>query len=436
MRQSISPLKAISYTAVTLVLFLVLSIVAIVTYPEYAYQKVELKSNDFKAAVYSDKVNRGNSVVDKLVELNSDGFECTIKIGYDYPYCIAQYKISDSFYSGVDLSDFDEIKIYGYYSAPSDNDFLRVSLLNYNPNYSTITQTHTNKYNTIELQARELTFPISIKLSQLAVPNWWTSNMKFKNVGTHKELDNVAFIEIGTGTGASLGDHQLRIKKIEFIQNIIPINRLYESILIVWGIIITLLISGIIIYLVSSLKKAKKKQQSLMAINEMLSVKSAELEVISQYDELTGLLNRTGLKSKMVECLDNKSFPLTVAMIDIDYFKSVNDNFGHQQGDLVLEQVGSLLRTFIKRGESAARFGGEEFILLLPKHDMAEVLERLEALRLEISRMDVHIKQNITASFGVAMAQQYSEFKKVIEIADTALYKAKQDGRNCIRVSA
>jgi len=172
-----------------------------------------------------------------------------------------------------------------------------------------------------------------------------------------------------------------------------------------------------------------------MAINDVLSVKSAELELISKQDELTGLLNRTGLKTKMIECLDNKLFPLTIVMIDVDYFKRINDTFGHQKGDQVLSKFGNILKTFTQGDESVSRFGGEEFIVLMPEKSIDDVVERLDTLRKNIEHTNMGVGQKITASFGLASSHEYAGFKTLIESADTALYRAKQEGRNCIRIS-
>lgn len=435
MRQTNSPIKLIGFTAIILLLLLIATVIAVLYYPKYAHQKLEFIAAQNQANVFSDLHINGNSIVKEFIDAEFDGFHCTLKRGYDYPFCISQYQMTDSRHLGVNLNEFDEIRIYGDFSAPSHNDFLRVSLLNFNPRYSNIEKTSTSKYNSIELQAHELNSPITIKLQQLAVPTWWAANMKEFDVGTHQELDNVTFIEIGTGTGASMGSYQLKFNRIELIKNTIPIKLLYEKILISWAAIITFLVCTIGSYLVISLKKTQISEQNLIAINEMLSVKSAQLERVSQHDELTGLLNRTGLKTRMVDYIEKQPFPISIAMVDIDFFKKINDNFGHHQGDHVLTKLGKLLQEFILEGETAARFGGEEFILLLPGHGIADALYRLEKLRVLISKIELAIGHKLTASIGVATAHKYSEFTQMIEIADKALYRAKQEGRNCIRVS-
>ena len=194
-------------------------------------------------------------------------------------------------------------------------------------------------------------------------------------------------------------------------------------------------VSTSMVFLLINLKKTKRSEQNLMAINDVLSVKSAELELISQHDELTGLLNRTGLKSKMIECLDKKQYPLTVVMIDVDFFKKINDTFGHQKGDTVLSNLGGLLKEFVQDEESVSRFGGEEFIVLMPEKSIEDVMDRLDRLRLQIQDTDMDIDQDVTASFGLASSQEYAGIKNLIDCADSALYQAKQEGRNCIRIS-
>jgi len=347
-----------------------------------------------------------------------------------------QLNFTEVINKGKDFSKYHKMRIYGSYTTPKKNDLLRIMLLNFDPSYSTDGKMNTYKYNMIELQSKDLGTPIEIDLSTLAVPNWWANNMKGKDVNTNVDITNIPVIEVSTGSGASYGLHKLRINRVELDTRIITLNKLYERIIIMWGILLLVFVISTIAYLIITLKKSKRSEQNLRAINDVLSVKSAELELISKHDELTGLLNRTGLKSKMVECLDKQLYPLTLVMIDVDFFKKINDTFGHQKGDKVLSTLGQLLRNFAQDEESVSRFGGEEFILLMPNKDTNDVMGRLEKLRQQIACADMDINQKVTASFGLASSHEYSEFKQLIDSADSALYRAKNDGRNCIRVNA
>lgn len=157
-------------------------------------------------------------------------------------------------------------------------------------------------------------------------------------------------------------------------------------------------------------------------------------------DALTGLANRRLMLTRGPEELEKAIYEmetLSLLVFDLDHFKTINDRFGHETGDKVLMAVSQAVRNNLRPTDLASRIGGEEFCILLPKttsqqaHAIAERLRRsLETLN--IAPLD---KGRITASFGLAESQGLkSNFQSLMVDADTALYKAKQDGRNCVRL--
>ena len=124
---------------------------------------------------------------------------------------------------------------------------------------------------------------------------------------------------------------------------------------------------------------------------------------------------------------------MSAVMIDIDFFKKVNDELGHQKGDEVLINLGKILIDFTQNNESISRYGGEEFILLLPNSTIKTIEARLEQLRITVQDGDLGSGYSITASFGAATALKKSEFNSLVERADKALYEAKNNGRNCVK---
>ncbi len=168
----------------------------------------------------------------------------------------------------------------------------------------------------------------------------------------------------------------------------------------------------------------------------------AEIQRLSQTDPLTGLYNRRGLNERMqVEILRAKRYrhPLSVVMIDIDHFKNYNDAHGHLEGDVILKQVAELLRIHVRETDVVARFGGEEFLILLTETAKAEALEVAEKIRAAVSvRPFPHAwtqpEGKLTISLGVATSSaDLSEAQELIEKADHALYGAKNAGRNRVR---
>ncbi len=139
----------------------------------------------------------------------------------------------------------------------------------------------------------------------------------------------------------------------------------------------------------------------------------------------------------MVEASGRSEEPLSLTMIDLDHFKSVNDEHGHPVGDEVLLAVSELVIKRVGRKGKAYRYGGEELALLLPNYSVEEAFGLAERLRKDIEEATISSKAlRITASFGVACFPEHaSDPKAMLEKADHALYEAKNQGRNCVCVS-
>lgn len=177
-----------------------------------------------------------------------------------------------------------------------------------------------------------------------------------------------------------------------------------------------------------------------------LKLKTDLLEELSHIDGLTHVANRR----QFDEAMDKETRrilrmpqPISMIMIDIDYFKAFNDNYGHGLGDECLVQVAKTMRNVIKRpGDLLARYGGEEFAVILPETPLEGAKEVAEALRQSVEDLDFPHKysavtDHVTISVGVA-SNELSQNGDVIELlkkADQALYQAKKQGRNCVVVA-
>ncbi len=153
-------------------------------------------------------------------------------------------------------------------------------------------------------------------------------------------------------------------------------------------------------------------------------------------DFLTGLYNRRYFFENMHEYIENNENDekFAVAMIDIDFFKKVNDTYGHDTGDEVIVQLSEILRTNTNHRDLVSRFGGEEFCIVLKDIDQANALAILERLRAEIETTTIitHKKEtiNFTVSIGATIYNEEDGLDEAINQADMMLYKAKQNGRN------
>ncbi|MER3430311.1 MAG: hypothetical protein C4324_04580 [Blastocatellia bacterium] len=168
-----------------------------------------------------------------------------------------------------------------------------------------------------------------------------------------------------------------------------------------------------------------------------LKNKAGEFEQLSVTDSLTGLLNRRYLQNRLVEELNRSRryhFPMTLLMIDVDRFKSYNDAYGHLAGDEALRIVAGILKENLRGADVAARFGGDEFAVLLPQTSLEEAIQIAERIRRQIERSSFP-HRSVTASIGIAASgPEINTPDDLIWAADRALYRAKELGRNMIRV--
>lgn len=161
-------------------------------------------------------------------------------------------------------------------------------------------------------------------------------------------------------------------------------------------------------------------------------------------DSLTGLKNRRGLEHAIEDLLrtDRGLSGSAILLADVDDFKNINDTFGHVLGDKVIRSVAHVLQTTIKGRDVAARFGGDEFAVLLPQTTLAGAVTLAEQLRESVARGRIHRADGresvgeVTLSVGVAVAAPGESLEALIERADAAMYAAKRSGRNRVTVAA
>lgn len=161
----------------------------------------------------------------------------------------------------------------------------------------------------------------------------------------------------------------------------------------------------------------------------------------ASHDALTGLANRhalTAVLAREMARAQRTQESLAVIMADIDHFKSINDRFGHGAGDEVLRRVAGCLAETIREADVACRYGGEEFLLVLPMADSACAQLVAERIRHGLSLLDfsdIDSALRVSMSFGVSTLMGEEEASQLLMRADTALYAAKSAGRDCVRLS-
>ncbi|MCW8943542.1 MAG: GGDEF domain-containing protein [Sedimenticola sp.] len=183
-------------------------------------------------------------------------------------------------------------------------------------------------------------------------------------------------------------------------------------------------------------------QRTLQLSNELKERERIEKELkhLATHDPLTGLYNRNELERRITDDLERANryvHPLSIFMVDIDHFKEINDRYGHGGGDRVLRSMAFELESSLRKTDYVARFGGEEFLVVLPETSHSWAVELGERLLHRIANHEARLGDEnvaLTISIGVASYPDIATtWSDLLDAADTAMYQAKHDGRNCLR---
>lgn len=180
----------------------------------------------------------------------------------------------------------------------------------------------------------------------------------------------------------------------------------------------------------------------LIANTIALDIENIRLQRLSVTDRLTGAYNREFLAERLPLLLaemEERGTPLSVAMFDVDHFKKFNDDYGHDVGDLILADIARHLRESARERDILVRYGGEEFLLLLPRTNVATATDIADRMRVRLQDTGIRAEAltlHAQMSAGVAEYQRGESPTALIKRADTALYRAKANGRNRVEVAA
>ena len=192
----------------------------------------------------------------------------------------------------------------------------------------------------------------------------------------------------------------------------------YIVLWIVLSIVGLLLVAGLYRYL------------SMLSYNKVL-------KTIAEKDALTGVLSRHKLRSELdafVELSQRHNWTLSLLFFDIDDFKKINDSLGHQVGDRVLVSLSELIAHKSRKTDRFGRWGGEEFLFLMLETDLDSAHKIADKFRQEIAQHDFGLNTDVTCSFGVAQYQRNESVEHWVSRADKAMYRAKNEGKNCVRI--
>lgn len=370
---------------------------------------------------------------------NKPTIKCDLKQGnYAWPYCEAAIHLSDSMFEGIDLSDYSKLVLDIDYKNSDPNGRLRVYLRNSNPAYTKRNDAASLKFNGIEYEPGFNTGPKEISLSDFQVLTWWIADYKVAVEHASPEFSNVSIIEIATASGVSEGHFEMTINSIELRGVWIKETTLLKTILGAWLVVIIAYVLYEQRALNKQLKASTYRESRLRKLNDTLKEKNVEFAELAHRDSLTGARNRNAVRDwleRMSQQVRWGKQTFSVIYIDIDFFKKVNDDLGHQTGDDILREFVLVITGAIKSTDFLVRWGGEEFIVFSPNNDLQQAEEKAELIRRTVEHHLWCHNERLTCSLGVAEMKD-ERITEVIARADDALFKAKNAGRNNVKTSS
>ena len=412
---------------------LMIATIVLLTWHHYGMERVVELSDRKKTPVQvtDDRGSGGGSVA----TLERDGgvlrMRCHLTRKISWPNCRYMFAISQGA-RGLDLSEFDSVSIDARYSGPGSHG-LRVMLLNFEPSFSTLNDWMSLKVNELEFQV-PVGGEAKIPLNVFHTATWWVDWKKVPLEESGMRIDNVTRVELHTGSAGEAGDHVIELRALRFHGKWISQGRLYMLLMGAWILCAVGWPLGAWLQLRRQLRHSSKRLTLLSEVNRALQLEARELVEQVNTDPLTGALNRQGLRAALMSTPAILAAPMSVVFTDIDHFKRINDQHGHDAGDAVLRQFVAVVTASIRSSDKLVRWGGEEFLIICSGTGAEQARVLAEKLRVCLKTAQWPTGPGITASFGVAELAPNDDIGDAIKRADEALYAAKGTGRDRVVV--
>jgi diguanylate cyclase (GGDEF)-like protein len=389
----------------------------------------------YGVTVTDDRHEHGNSI--SSLERSRDALimRCELRAGYAWPFCKLQFHMGQGG-KGMDFSQFDSVTFDMRYSGASGRK-ITLHLTNFEPEFSTVGDWNSQRYNSVAFDVpAQTTFTIPVNVLRTA--DWWVTGHNVPLEKTYTRLDNVTAVEIATGAVPPGQSITIEVRSIEFRGKWISTNRLLTYLVSAWIGCGLLGLSLSLLHVRSSLSATNARLELLAAVNKALELEARDLASQAHTDPLTGALNRQGLREVLMRRLHaagRVDEEMAVVFMDLDHFKRINDQYGHDAGDEVLQRFAAVIRGEVRGSDKLVRWGGEEFLLLCPETDVPHAVTMLDKLRAALARQAWPHGLPVTSSFGVTSLKPDEDIGAAIKRADGALYLAKANGRNRVEIA-
>ena len=255
---------------------------------------------------------------------------------------------------------------------------------------------------------------------------------------SHLKISNVLELQYAMSVGVSTREPQLlkifnkaiddtsEVERQRVLNNWLSIDFQQHNTVLFWQLLVG--VSLVLLVLVYRYRQVHHHNRNLRNLNN-------QLEQISRHDHLTGLANRYALHERFnveMETSSQTRQVFSIILLDVDFFKTINDEYGHDVGDEVIKQFASLLMSMVRENDMVGRWGGEEFLILCSQTTKNGAFQLADQLRRQVQSYNFPVNQQITASFGLSEYRHGETIGDTIKRADDALYKAKRNGRNQI----
>ena len=412
---------------VALLLLLAATFVAIHFQDALLSRTIEIRPGDtqvYTPHYHDDTSYGGNStlVPDRHAPLK---WRCTLRAKIQFPFC--GYELALDIRTpnrGLDLSKFDSITVDLDYHGSFDR--LRIYLKNFDTRYSKPSDALTLKFNRLETEVHPGHNIIEARLAHFGIAEWWISTQKMRPALSGPQFDNITKLEFQTATLSRPGRYDFRVSRITLHGHIIDQSTWYHTLLVGWALLIGVYLLHRIFRLGHDLKQRRQSQAAALRL-------ARYAEESAHRDYLTQLLNRAGVADLYHRmAMDRRrQGGFAAILVDIDNFKQVNDRHGHCAGDRVLVAIAEILLDHMRAADIVGRWGGEEFLLICGVEKADEAVRVAAKLCQAIEADELPQVGHVTASFGVYYASgQMEALERVTSRADSALYQAKEQGRN------
>ena len=358
-------------------------------------------------------------------------FRCVMRPSEAWKICGMHIPLGDGREQGIDLTPYTHIELDVEYQGPTGK--IRFYIRNFEPGFSQPNDYESNKFNNVIVSVDQYQPPWRAPLALFTVADWWKHDNNVPLEYTMPGFEQAIMFGIDLAYPSELGAHTFTVNRIEFTGPLLSRANWYQLLLGLWVVALVAIALRQYWGLKRRVARDEERLESLQSYSQSLHDKSEKYKQLSMRDQLTGVLNRHGIAPELDRLYPSgESFAkLALMLIDLDHFKQLNDNLGHQQGDETLKALCTLILHNIRTQDIFCRWGGEEFMLICPQTEEQDAQALAEKLRQLISQTEFDgVSDGLTISIGITCARARESFTETFQRADAALYQAKHSGRN------